>query len=162
MRSPISRPSKMHPKWDGPFVVLEITDKDVCQLATPNGYILNHLVNKARLRKLEEAEAEHFIDALWHASERLKRHDEREKQRTELNDLDIQLSKATADLLERQKQGKPVNLDAQAQISQRRQEIKQAQAVAIANLDANKPSEPPRRPLRLRRPTIKVREAAYP
>jgi len=49
MRSPINRPSKLHLHWHGPFVVLEITDNDTMQLTTPNGYILNHLINKARI-----------------------------------------------------------------------------------------------------------------
>ena len=53
MRSPINRRSKLHPEWDGPFVVLEVTDKDAVQLASANGYIINNLVNKARLRKLD-------------------------------------------------------------------------------------------------------------
>ena len=39
MRSPINRPSKLHRQWDGPFIVLEITDRDTMQLATPNSYI---------------------------------------------------------------------------------------------------------------------------
>ena len=41
--------SKLYPKWDGPFVVLEVTDKDAVQLALANGYIINNLVNKACL-----------------------------------------------------------------------------------------------------------------
>jgi len=39
MRSPINCPSKLYPRWDGPFIVLEITDRDTMQLATPNSYI---------------------------------------------------------------------------------------------------------------------------
>jgi len=53
MRSPINRKLKLHPEWDGPFVVLEVTDKDAVQLASANGYIINNLVNKAHLRKLD-------------------------------------------------------------------------------------------------------------
>ena len=77
MRSPINRPSKLHPQWDGPSIVLEITNKDTMQLATPNGYILNHLINKAPIRKLNEAETKHFTDEFWQASKRLKKYDER-------------------------------------------------------------------------------------
>ena len=48
MRS-IEQETKLHCKWDGPFVVLDSTDKDVYQLATANGYILKNLVNVGRL-----------------------------------------------------------------------------------------------------------------
>ena len=56
MHSPINRKSKLHPEWDGSFVVLEVTDKDAVQLASANGYIINNLVNKAHLRKLDTDE----------------------------------------------------------------------------------------------------------
>jgi hypothetical protein len=52
MRSPRNRKSKLHPRWDGPFVVLDSTDKDVYQLATFTGYILG-LVTRERLHKLD-------------------------------------------------------------------------------------------------------------
>ena len=48
MRSPINRKSKLHPKWDGPFVVLDSTDTDVYQLATANGYKLPNLCHEWR------------------------------------------------------------------------------------------------------------------
>jgi len=81
MRSPINRKSKLHPEWDGPFVVLEVTDKDAVQLASANGYIINHLVNKARLRKLDTDERVKYRNEFWEASNRLKRHDVLAKQR---------------------------------------------------------------------------------
>ena len=81
---PINRKSKMHPRWDGPFVILEIRDKNV---ATANGYILKHLVNKDRLQKLSESEAKSYVDEFWEASDRLKKHDALAKQRQRLNDL---------------------------------------------------------------------------
>ena len=40
MREPLNRKSKLHPRWDGPLVVLASTDKDAYQLATANGYRL--------------------------------------------------------------------------------------------------------------------------
>jgi len=40
MRAPLKRKSKLRPRWEGPFVVLDSTEKDVYQLATANGYIL--------------------------------------------------------------------------------------------------------------------------
>jgi len=73
MRSPINRKSKLHPEWDGPFVVLEVTDKDAVQLASANGYIINNLVNKARLRKLDIDERAKYRNEFWEASNRLKR-----------------------------------------------------------------------------------------
>ena len=45
MCTPLNRKSKLHPRWDGPFVVLDSTDKDVYQLATASGHILKNLVN---------------------------------------------------------------------------------------------------------------------
>jgi len=65
MRSPINRRSKLHPKWDGPFVVLGITDKDPVQLALANGYIINNLINKACLRKLDSDERVKYRDEFW-------------------------------------------------------------------------------------------------
>src|SRR4030095_13046958 len=71
MRS-IEQETKLHPKWDGPFVVLGSTDKDVYQLATANGYILKNLVNIARLHKLSADECEKYSGEFWNASRRLK------------------------------------------------------------------------------------------
>src|SRR5881392_4221350 len=34
----------MWPKWDGPFVVLEYTDKNTYQLGSSNGYLVRNLV----------------------------------------------------------------------------------------------------------------------
>jgi len=56
MRSPLNRKAKLHLKWDGPFVVLDSSDKDGYQLATANGHILENLVNVERLRKLDKNE----------------------------------------------------------------------------------------------------------
>jgi hypothetical protein len=61
MRAPLNRKTKMHPNWDGPFVVLDSSDKDYYQLATANGHILENLVNVNRLRKLDNT------DNIWEA-----------------------------------------------------------------------------------------------
>jgi hypothetical protein len=42
--------TKLHLRWDGPFVVRNTTDKNVFQLQTRNGYVLRHLYNKNHLR----------------------------------------------------------------------------------------------------------------
>ena len=79
MRTPLNRKSKLYPKWDGPFVILASTDKDVYQLATANGHIINNLVNQARLRKLDETERKRCTGDFWEASKRLRLHDKRAK-----------------------------------------------------------------------------------
>ena len=56
MCSPINCRLKLYPEWDGPFVALEVTDKDAVQLTSANRYIINNLVNKVRLRKLDTDE----------------------------------------------------------------------------------------------------------
>ena len=52
MRKPINLKNKIWPKWDGPFVVLEYTDKDTYQLGSSNGYVVRNLTNGERIRKL--------------------------------------------------------------------------------------------------------------
>jgi hypothetical protein len=75
MRKPINRKSKLHPKWDGPFVVLESTAARVYQLATANGYTIWNLVNQIRLRNLNSEERQRYTDDFWEASKLLKLHD---------------------------------------------------------------------------------------
>ena len=84
MRTPLNRKSKLHPKWDGPFVVLDSTDKDVYQIAIANGHILSNLVNAARLRKLNESERKQYTGDFWEASNRLKLHDQRARDQKQL------------------------------------------------------------------------------
>jgi len=79
MREPINRESKLHPKWDGPFVVVATTDYDVYQLASANGYIVRNLVNASRLRKLTRSEAQQYTDEFWAASKRLQTQNKRAK-----------------------------------------------------------------------------------
>ena len=103
MREVPNPQSKLHPKWDGPCVVLASSEKDVYQLATANGYTIRNLVNIARLRKLSIDERTRYQNEFWNASERLKTHDERARREDELADVNKRLSQATLDHLEAQK-----------------------------------------------------------
>jgi hypothetical protein len=94
MRSPLNRKSKIHPRWDGPFVVLDTSDKDVYQLGTANGHILENLVNKKRLRKLDEVERTRYSGEFWTASSRLRSRNERARRKKELHDIDVRLKEA--------------------------------------------------------------------
>ena len=123
MRSPLNRKSKLHPGWDGPFVVLESSDKDTYQLATSNGHILENLVNLNRLRKLDENERKRYTGDFWAASERLKLHDRRARDQQQLQNLDDELRKATLANLEAQKLGKPAPLNQIAEISSRKRQV---------------------------------------
>jgi hypothetical protein len=70
MRSLLSRKSKLHPRWDSPFVVIDSTEQDVYQLATASGYKLQHLVNVARLRKLwADDQRAKYVGDFWAASQ---------------------------------------------------------------------------------------------
>ena len=146
MRSPLNRKTKLHPQWDGPFVVLDSSDKDVYQLATANGHILGNLVNVERLRKLDENERKQYTGDFWEASSRLKLHDQRAKDQKQLQDLDVQLKKATLDNLEAQKLGRPAPLDKIAEISSQKRQIEKelqsdppaAPAAAPASPDLSK------------------------
>jgi len=80
MREALNRKSKIHPRLDGPFVAIASTEKDVYQLSTPNGYILQNLVNLDRLRKLSLPEIEQYTSEFWHASKRLKLYDRQAKE----------------------------------------------------------------------------------
>lgn len=53
MRYRTNRANKLEPKWDGPFTVIDSSDKNTYQLQTPNGYVLRQLVNGEKLRKIE-------------------------------------------------------------------------------------------------------------
>ena len=123
MRKPLNRKSKLHPKWDGPFVVLDFTDKDSYQLATANGYVLQTLTNAVRLRKLSSDEVTRYTGQFWHASSRLRLHDQLAKQQKELHDLDVALRKATTAHLNAQRRREPVSLDKHAELSAKRQQV---------------------------------------
>ena len=100
----MNRKSKLHLRWDGPFVVLGATDKDVYQLATANGYTLPNLHNVACLRKLDKDERIRYAGDFWDASKRLRLHDCIAKEQSELNDVNKRLADATRRHLEDQRQ----------------------------------------------------------
>jgi hypothetical protein len=154
MRAPLNRKTKLHPKWDGPFVVLDSTDKDDYQLATANGHIIGNLVNVERLRKLDEGERKRYSGDFWEASSRLKLHDKRAKDQTQLQDLDVQLKKATLENLEAQKLGKPAPLNKIAEISSQRRRVEN-------ELQTDLPTAPPTPDLgqRVRRLPSRFRDA---
>ena len=51
------------------------TNNDFYQFSTPNGYILQNLVNFNRLRKLSLSEIEQYPGEFWNASKHLKLYD---------------------------------------------------------------------------------------
>ena len=64
--------TKLHPKWDGPFIIRDVTDKNTYQLQTKNGYILKSLYNGARLQQYFPSDS---LKALWFASSSLEQKD---------------------------------------------------------------------------------------
>ena len=162
MRTPLNRKSKMHPRWDGPFVVLDSSDKDVYQLGTANGHILENLVNVSRLRKLDESERRSYIGDFWAASSRLKIRDQRAKDQRQLHDLDIRLRETTIANLEAQRRKEPAPLTEIAKISSQKRQLER-------QLESEKPSistpsvpaavDSTARPQRPRRPPFRFREA---
>src|SRR5579859_4055106 len=123
MRSLLSRKSKLHPRWDGPFVVIDSTEKDVYQLATASGYKLQHLVNVARLRKLSADERAKYVGDFWAASERLKLHDRIAHDQGQLSDVNKRLAEATTRQLEAQQQGRRADLSEIADISKEKRDL---------------------------------------
>ena len=123
MCSPINRKSKFHPEWDHHFVVLEVTDKDAVQLASANGCIINNLVNKACLRKLDTDERVKYRHEFWEASNRLKQHDTLAKQRQRIQELETEGYEAVAEVNERTRRGEPAPLDRFAEITKQRKAL---------------------------------------
>jgi transposase InsO family protein len=80
------RQSKLHPRWDGPFLIYDVSEKNTYQLMTRNGYILRHLYNGNRLRpyfqRADRRYAEAPDSALWYASGDLQRRDAQHRLRT--------------------------------------------------------------------------------
>jgi len=134
MRAPFNRKTKLHPRWDGPFVIVDSSDKDVYQLSTANGHILENLVNVDRLRKLDGNEQKMYVGEFWSASSRLKLRDERARRQKELHGLDVKLREATLANLEAQRNREPAPLVDIAEISSQRREVKRQLA---------EPTQPP-------------------
>ena len=124
MHESLNHKSKLHPRWDSPFVVLASTDKDAYQLATANGYRLPNLVNIARIRKLDKAERQRYTEDFWDASTRLQLYDRVAKDQTELHDVNKRLAEAMHCHLDDQRQGKHPTL---AEIDQLAHEKRQTE-----------------------------------
>src|SRR5438045_8706207 len=105
----VRRESKLHPRWDGPFVVLNASDKGTYQLATANGYTIKNLVNDARVRKLTAEERAQYRNEFWNASSRLKLHDRRAQQEQQLHEVNQRLREATLEHLQAQRQPRPTS-----------------------------------------------------
>ena len=93
------------------MLYLKSTDKDAVQLISANGYIINNLINKARLQKLDIDERAKYRDELWEASNRLKRHDALAKQRHRIQKLEIKGLEAAVETNKCTSQGEPVPLN---------------------------------------------------
>ena len=60
-----NRASKLHPRWDGPFLIHQMLENGTVYLATPNGYLLANPINIHRIRRyVGNATAE----SLWYSS----------------------------------------------------------------------------------------------
>lgn len=68
--------SKIHPRWDGPFIIRNVTSKNTYQLQTRNGYILRNLYNGARLRRYYPPREN---VGLYTVSNNLRQRDEQER-----------------------------------------------------------------------------------
>src|SRR5438477_5618241 len=102
----LNHKSKLHPRWDGPFIILTFMDKDVYQLAIENRCRLPNLVNITRIHKLDKAEHQHYTEDFWDASICLRLHDRVAKDQAELYGINKWLAKAMHRYLEDQCQGK--------------------------------------------------------
>jgi hypothetical protein len=80
------RESKLHPRWDGPFIIYDVSDKNTYQLMTRNGYILRHLYNGNRIRPYFQRVDRRYLEvpdsALWYSSGDLQRRDAQHRLRT--------------------------------------------------------------------------------
>lgn len=65
------RPTKLHPKWDGPFVIADCEGKGVYTLRMANGHVLRMNVNGSRLKHYKGD-----ADKFYFASQALHRRDE--------------------------------------------------------------------------------------
>jgi len=159
MRKPLNRKSKIHPKWDGPFLVLDTSDTDNYQLGTANGHVLENLVNKDRIRKLDEKELTKYTGEFWAASNRLKKRDERAGRQKQLHEFDVKLKEATLANLEAQKRGERAPLNEIAELSAEKKKLEselQAQSIDKRPLSSG---ESQSREKRLQRPPVRFRDA---
>jgi hypothetical protein len=74
------RQSKLHPRWDGPFIIRDVSGKNTYQLMTRSGYILHHLYNGHRLKPYAPKDSSQVPNlSLWYASSDLQRRDAKER-----------------------------------------------------------------------------------
>lgn len=64
------RPTKLHPQWDGPFVIKDATPQGVYTIMTSNGHVLRMKYNASKLKKFIGSR-----DNFYYASEELHRRD---------------------------------------------------------------------------------------
>lgn len=70
------RPTKLHPQWDGPFVIKEATPEGVYTLMTSNGHVLRMKYNGEKLKKYNGSNSDFYF-----ASQELHRRDEAARRR---------------------------------------------------------------------------------
>jgi hypothetical protein len=158
MREPLNRKSKLHPRWDGRFVIGS-SEKDVFQLATANGYKLPHLHNIARLRKLNKEERARYTEDFWDASNRLKLHDRIAREQSELNDVNIRLAEATRQHLQDQRSGVRTDLQEITKIREEQRQKEQDLCAARGERAAlQEGSSAPRTSARVRRAPVRFED----
>jgi hypothetical protein len=138
MRKPINLRNKLWPSWDGPFVVVDYTDKDTYQLGSANGYIVRRLVNGERLRKLSEKELKKYRGEFWNASSRLKVYDQRAKMENELHDADMEMRKVALENMELQRIAAELKAKANANANAKAKADAEARASMVKLADASK------------------------
>jgi hypothetical protein len=110
MRRVQNRKTKLHPKWDGPFVLYEVINSNAFQLASSGRSVLN-LTHGEPIRRLDLTDREHYQQRLWHASEQLKTHDRKAREAEATAEVDNEIRKAIRDILAIQLGGDPTRLD---------------------------------------------------
>ena len=138
MRKPINLRNKLWPSWDGPFVVVDYTDKDTYQLGSANGYIVRRLVNGERLRKLSEKELRKYRGEFWNASSRLKVYDQRAKMENELHDADMEMRKVALENMELQRIAAELKAKANADADAKAKADAEARASMVRLAEASK------------------------
>lgn len=74
LRSFKGRPSKLHPKWDGPFIIKDAYPNGTFSLMTSNGHVLKAKVNGSRIKTFKGTSDEFFYALrLLHARDRRAR-----------------------------------------------------------------------------------------
>lgn len=72
LRSFEGRPSKLHPKWDGPFIIRDAYPNGTFSLMTSNGHVLKANINGSRIKKFNGSK-----DEFYYASSMLQKRDRR-------------------------------------------------------------------------------------